>query len=323
MACTGNQAPINLSIVDNDTLQKCDVTCNYQFSYGTSTCKVTPNGNFLSYKYDGKSIVTYNAKDIGSKYNVQEIRIYSPPLTTYTESSENNSKAEMFIHHVNSETGKNLLVCIPIAEKEASSRSSELLEQIISPLINNDGTEQVINVSNFTLNSLVPITQFYQYNSSLPYSPTGNNICANANADIIVFTANGEINMNGDTYKTLTSLITGSSSHDTQKPENVGLRFNQKGTISNASSGDDNIYIECNPVGDDGSDIYGTSDMSGNLNIPEDKYLSEKTKKTLIKFLISFSLAILVAVIIFFIYRFLKKWTNRISAERANPSSMT
>ena len=324
MACTGNQAPINLSMVDNDDLQKCDVTCNYQFSYGTSTCKVTPSGNFLSYKYDGKSVVTYNATDIGSKYNVQEIRIYSPPLTNYTSTSGNNAKAEMFIHHVNPETGKNLLVCIPIAEKDSSSKSSELLEQIISPSINNDGSEQSINVSNFTLNAMIPITEYYQYNSTLPYSPTGNNVCANVNADIIIFPANGDINMKSATYKTLTSLITGSSSHDTQKPENVALRFNEKGTINNTSSGDD-IYIECNPVGDDGSDIYGGDDDSGKSGVAGEskKYLSEKTKKTLIDFLISFALAIVVACIIYFSYSFLKKWMNKLGAEQPNPTSAT
>ena len=324
MACTGNQAPLNLSVVDNDDLQKCDVTCSYQFSYGTSSCKVTPNGNFLSYKYDGKSIVTYNATDIGSKYNVQEIRIYSPPLTNYTSTSGNNAKAEMFIHHVNPETGKNLLVCIPIARKDSSSKSSELLEQIISPSINNDGSEQSINVSNFTLNAMIPITEYYQYNSTLPYSPTGNTDCANVNADIIIFPANGDINMTSKTYKTLTSLITGSTSHDTQNPENVSLRFNEKGTINNTSSGDD-IYIECNPVGDDGSDIYAGDNETGKSGIAGEskKHLSEKTKKTLIKFLITFSLAIVIACIIYFSYNFLKKWMNNLSAERPNPVAGT
>ena len=93
-------------------------------------------------------------------------------------------------------------------------------------------------MSQFYLNAMVPITEYY-HNSTLPYSPTGNTMC-NVNADIIIFPANGDINMTSRTYKTLTSLITGSASHDTNGK--YCTRFNEKGTINNTSSGDD-IYM--------------------------------------------------------------------------------
>jgi hypothetical protein len=309
----------------NNEMQKCDVTCNFQFSYGTSSCVVTPNGNFLSYQYDGQSIVTYNSTDIGSKYNVQEIRVYSPPLTNYTgNSTSNEAKAEIFIHHVNPETGKNLLVCVPVALNDSSSKSSELLEQIISPSIENDGSTQSINVSNFTLNSVIPITEYYQYNSNLPYSPTGNNVCSNVNADIIVFPANGNINMNTSTYNTLTSLVTGSASTDTQTPENVGLRFNEKGTMQNSSTGDDDIYIECNPIGEDGSDIGGSTDgeLGSSLNVPnKKKYLSDETTQKVINVMLYLFVAIIIGIIIYYSYKFLNKWMSNLAAETPNPIS--
>lgn len=326
MACSGDKAPLNLSMTMTNTLQRCDVTCSYHFSYGISKCLVTPNGNFLSYKYDGKSVVTYNATDIGSKYKVQEIRIYSPPLTKYTgDAGANDAKAELFIHHINTDTGKNLLVCVPIAVNDSASKSSDLLAQLITSGIDNTGGEQEINVSNFTLNALIPITEYYQYSGNLPYSQTGNDVCQNTTADIIIFPADGAINMKSKTLNILTSLITGiePTEFTIQDPKDVSLRYNEKGTTNNFGSGGEDIYIECNPVGDDGEDIGDGKDgknLLGDEKKYEKGYLSKKTKKKLIEFLIYTSLFIVMVVIIYFGHRFVMSWLKSISTERVEPS---
>ena len=302
MACIDNSAPLNLSDIDKKTIQKCDVTCNYQFSYGASSCKVTPNGNFLSYKYDGMTVVNYNQIDAISRYNVEEIRIYSPPLTKYTTTNDNDAVAELFIHHTSVTTGKNLLICIPIAENNSSSKSSELLEQIISPSIDKTGDEQSINVQNFTLDNLIPISEYFQYNGNIPYSPSGNNICPTINADIIIFPANGFINMTTDTKNLLQTIITSSNVPGTQSPSSVGIRYNKNGTIDNKSSGDD-IYIECNPVGDDGEVIEpnGNTDTTNTLSDTKmsKPKMSPETKQKLIKYLTIFAFVILGFALLF------------------------
>jgi hypothetical protein len=308
MACTGNLAPLNLTDVKSD-IQKCEVTCNYQFSYGASTCKVTPNSNFLSYKYDGITVVTYNASDPGSKYNVEEIRIYSPPLNNYTN-NENDAVAELFIHHTSEATGKNLLVCVPLALNDASSKSSELLEQIISPSIEKQGGEQSINVQNFTLDNLIPITDYYQYDGDIPYSTTGNNICSSQNAHIILFPANGFINMNTKTKETLKSLIIATNKQTLQNPSNVGLRYNKNGTINNTSSGDD-IYIECKSLDDDGNVIEtdgNNENIGANLENTGQSRMSDETKRKMLSIIFTVLGVLLALLIIYFAGHYIWKY---------------
>jgi carbonic anhydrase len=318
MACTGNLAPINLTDIKSD-IQKCEVTCNYQFSYGASSCKVTPNGNFLSYKYDGITVVTYNATEAGSKYNVEEIRIYSPPLNNYTN-NENDAIAELFIHHTSEATGKNLLVCVPLSLNDASSKSSELLEQIISSSIEKDGGEQSINVQNFTLDNLIPITDYYQYNGDIPYSQTGNNICSSQNANIIIFPANGFINMNTNTKNTLKSLIIPTNKQSLQNPSNVGLRHNKNGTINNTSSGND-IYIECNALDDDGNIVeHDGTNIESNLESTQQKGMSDATKTRIISIIFTILGILIGLAIIYFAGHYIWKYMQALKNDGGSTS---
>ena len=252
MACSGDKAPIELDTSYKSN--KCDVTCRFQFSYGTSTCKVTPQGDFLEYKYDGITNVTFNATDDTSKYTVDHIRIYAPPLTQYTIGGASSAAvAEMFIYHTNQMTGENLLLCIPIAEGGGVSRSSQTFSSIIAPTIENNGEEQSINAPNFSLDAFVPLTDFYQYKGNVPYSATGGSTCVYKTANIIVFPADGKVNMSSDTLSVLKSLVTPVSVGTHQTSEAVKLRYNESGTTNNEGAVGDDIYIECNPVDDDGN----------------------------------------------------------------------
>lgn len=322
MACIDTKAPINLSGINNNALPKCGVTCKYNFNYGISSCKVKPYGNFLKYYYDGKSDVTFNLTGLDSKYSVKEIRIYSPCLTYY--SLVEKPQAEIFIHHINKETGKNLLVCIPISISDSTSKSSDLLGQMIISGINNNGTLQSINVSNFTLNSLIPISEYYNYSGNIPYSPNGDDECKNVKADIIVFPAHGNINMKNHTYKTLTTLISGAPTNiiGLQNPSSVSLQYNKDGTnINNTNGNDDDIYIKCNPIGDDGKEIVMDDDsmLRGRMEGPDvDAEEAENFKKELIRFLIYFALFIVMLASIFVGYKVINKWLKAIAEQKTN-----
>lgn len=312
MACTGNKAPIDITQINNNTIETCNVTCNFDFAYGSSSCNVTPNGNYLSYKYDGNTKVSYNTSDKVSNYIVNDIRIYAPPLNKYTLTNNNNAVAELFIHHTSSNTGKNLLLCIPLAVKDIPSKSSEVLKQIISTSIEQDGGEQSINVSNFTLESLIPITEFYSYNGDIPYSPTGNNICSGTNANIIIFPADGTINMNTQTLSTLKSLITTSSSSEHQNPENVNIRYNKDGTLHNGSGGGDDIYIECNPVGHDGEVIENAFSGDDHNNVSREKkpLLDDNTKKILFDVIVSILGVLIGGLIIYYTAKYMNAYLS-------------
>mgnify|MGYP000692890643 CR=1 FL=1 len=314
MACTGNKAPINITQINNNTIETCEVTCSFDFAYGSSSCNVTPNGNYLSYKYDGNTKVSYNTSDKVSNYVVNEIRIYSPPLNKYTTTDNNNAVAELFVHHTSSNTGKNLLLCIPLAVKDIPSKSSEVFSQIISTSIEQDGGEQSINVSNFTLESLIPITEFYSYNGDIPYSPTGNNICSGTNANIIIFPADGTINMNSQTLSTLRTLITNSGTTTHQNPDSVNLRYNKDGTLHNASGGGDDIYIECNPVGHDGEIIENVANdtTSGSESQRErTPMLDDKTKKIIYDVLISLFGILIGGIIIYYSAKYINSYLSK------------
>ena len=263
MACYGSQAPINLTsaVNNNDNLPKCYNTCKFSFKYGISDCRVKVNRDFLSYKYDNReSDVTFNSE---TNYNVKDVRIYCPPLTYYDE----NAVAEIFIHHENN-SRKPLVICIPVIKNDNTTNSSTLLEQIITKITDNDD-EQSINTSYFTLNSLIPISEYYYYEGkSIPYSRGGS--CRNIRSDIIVFPVktNNSINMNDYTYEALQDLIDGKVpiKSKLQTKDDVTIYHNNNGTQYNTfDTGDDNIYIECKPVGDDGNVIEGSNnDMNEN-----------------------------------------------------------
>jgi len=258
MNCDNRTGPVDIK--HDSTTLTCDLKCNFSYKYIISGVVATNKKNYLSLKLsDGESqTVTYTSnKGIGlcnkyggggGNYSVDEIRLYSPSLHTY---SGTHADAELIIYHNNIVGGKNLLICIPISSTLGSpNAASKQLTEIVNYMskMGNSQTEgDNIQGVNFNLNNFIPDDYYYTYTATLPYYPCYNCI------DYIVFNiGNGVVNISPSTLKQLNNII--SKNELTIKEINSTLEFtySKNKPKYGSSDPDKNIYIECNPTGADG-----------------------------------------------------------------------
>lgn len=247
--CPNATAPID--ITGGKVLAYCDLKCDYAFSYPISSITASNHVDNLSFKFD-KSVnppVRYNADN----YEVSEARLYSPSLHTYNGSK---AKAELIIHHINTYGRGVLLVCIPILVVQNSTSSTvAMFDTILSQCaktVPTAGQQTIVTANTFTLNTFVPTKTFYSYTATLPYAPCG------SAAHYVVFipdNAASTASMSSDAYTALTKLIK-PHAYTVQKNDKINLFYNKVGAKRmETNKGDMNVYIECNPTGDDGEVI--------------------------------------------------------------------
>lgn len=230
--CDKANSPID--IFDAGVSGICNQKCHYIFNYNDSTCKVERNDSFLKFDYD--SSTNSPAKLSGIDLNVGEVRVYCPSLHTF---DGERTPAEIVVGHGGNGTA--LLVCIPVTESTENSEGSVLLNQIVTQtkrLAPNSGDTAVLTTSGFNLNKLIPRTEFYFYEGTLPFEP------CTGNYGIIVFKKNSFATMMPKTVTELSKLVT--PSNITTKP-GTSYFLSSK---SASTTGDDEIYISCQPVGD-------------------------------------------------------------------------
>jgi carbonic anhydrase len=273
-----------INISPKNVYGKCDLKCVYNFKYKESSLTLKNNGVNLSLSYDNSSVppVLYNEE----KYNVSQIMIFSPSLHLF---NENKVDSEIIIEHIPEKGGQNLFVCIPIIKSGDNTTSSSLLSQVImsasasAPAENETST---LNISEFTLNKIVPKAPFYSYSGTYSTST----------ADFIVFGKNNAIPLNEKVLNTLNSII---------KPFNLpmigdNLFLNQKGPNSSGNIGD-GIYISCQPTGSSEEEIEITNTKTstesdfGNL-------LDGSTIKIIIKIIIGCILFIGIFLLLGFVF---------------------
>lgn len=268
MSCPNSTAPIDISI--SKIVGKCELKCSYVFNYSASSCVATNRGDYVSISYDKSSTapVLYNA----TSYDVQEIRLYTPSLHSYNDIK---ADAEFIIVH-NSNTGSNpLLVCIPIRSNNSLNLSSRFFETLVDTMSSSapvDGDATTVIVPKFNLEYFIPKKPFFSYSATEPYQP------CNENVEYIVFNPlNSELDISPNSLELLQTIIT-TNPYDVKS--GVSLFYNEKGPTMNNNL-DDNIYIDCQPVGssDETVDTYnsttGSSTSSTNdiLNNPFVKIL--------------------------------------------------
>ena len=243
MSCT---APIDIVTRNKNS---CSLKCLLWYNYGNSSCTVTNQSDSLLIRYDGSSDVMFNSL----QYAPQEIRIYKPSIHTF---DGQYADAEMVITH-NSDNG-GLLLCIPIMASENSNAStgSNILDDIIkhAPPQKESTT---LNINDFNLNYIVPKSPYYSYTGSVPYGK-----CGTAQYQYVVFPKQS-IQIQRSTLDALGRLI-----HDSYISVHPGeCYYNQKGTTQNGFSGDGQIYIDCQPTGEEGDIIYKEPVPSKPLNL--------------------------------------------------------
>jgi len=232
MSCN---APINII---RRTADKCSLKCLLMYKYGNSSCTVKNATDQLIVTYDGESDVLFNS----IRYNPVEIRIFKPSIHKFEGVF---AEAEMVIFHTGSNGG--LFVCIPINTTStfAASTGANLIQDIVSksPAQNESTT---LNLTDFNLNYIIPKSSYFSYTGTRPYGE-----CNDTMYNYIVFPLNS-LSVHQSTMDALGNLI-----HDSYIPiyENT-CYWNEMGTKSNGFAGDGQIYIDCQPTGEEGEIIF-------------------------------------------------------------------
>ena len=258
--------PVN---IDTDaTLQNCNMYCDYKYDYNDSSCVVTNMGSMLKIKYDLKSDGTVPQAFLNKKkYNVSEIQIYQPSRNTYKGI---RADIEFIIVH-QGDNNTQFLVSMPFAvsttapasaPSSASSSSSKIkpgsivLDNIISEFTRqttgrtpNPSEQYQITVNNFNLNNFIPNTPYYFYNIDTA-------TCKQANIAFDLLKSSQTISktavdkLNGIlTQNRVTGLYP-------QINTQIILYVNSKGPNYQGTATDDKIYIDCQPTGDEGKELY-------------------------------------------------------------------
>ena len=266
MSCPTATAPIDISM--SKITGKCDYKCSYSFSYNNSSCIATNRGDYLSLSYDKSSSppVLYNS----SGYDVQEIRLYIPSLHSYNDSK---ADGELIIIHSSNTGAKPLLVCIPIKSNNTSSVSGLFFKTVVDTVSDSapsNGESTTVNIPRYNLSAIVPKKPFFSYSATEPYQPCSSDV------EYIVFDLlQAHLDMMPETLTKLQSIIE-SNPYDIKIGPN--LFYNETGP-GKGSAGND-IYIDCQPVGesDETTDIVtDTGGSSSSLSFSD--WLNSPTVK--------------------------------------------
>lgn len=275
----------NINISPQNVQGKCDNKCAYEFDYPDTNLVATNIGTLIMLKCDtSKPSVIYNTE----KYTVGSIFISSPSVHLF-----NNSKtdSEILIEHDCETGGSKLIVCIPIIESTNTSTSSSLLTEIINNVAANapsKGETTNINISDFTLNSIVPKKPFYAY--------TGNDM-NNTSANFIVYGLIEAIPLNSSTLSSLSNII---SANSIPTPGD-GLFYNSAGPGKKNNEG---IYISCKPTGASEEETTVTTSGSSSSS-SSDSLWNNPTGKIIIEVILAIVLFLLLFAILNYAYTYL------------------
>jgi carbonic anhydrase len=265
----GPTAPIDLT---KNTTGVCNLKCSYSFKYPPTNLQITNKGSYISFKVDNSSSspVIYNDQN----YNVQEARLYQPSLHTY---AGQHADAELIISHTNTISTKKLLVSIPIKTSSTSTSDSSTFFDLIfievQKTANSQGQQAMYNNPTFTLGKFVPMTPYYSYTGTLPWAPQ------NGTYAYVVYSIENAIAMSTQSMSVLKSVVY--QSNTTIQTNPYDIFYNSVGPVT-PSQGE--IYIDCQPTGDDGEILVPAKIDTGGLL--DNQLLQSLINSNLVKILI-------------------------------------
>jgi hypothetical protein len=218
-----------LNISQDNVSGECNLKCSYSFQYSNSSCVASNTGESIVLSYDDSNVppVTYN----GNKYKVSSIKITTGSILLY---NGKNVMASLIISHAPIIGGGSFSVIIPIVSGTGSLPSSNILTTIITETANlapNSGNKTSISLANYNLNNIVPKKPFYSFNTDTE--------------SFIAYGLEYAITIDADTLTKLSTITNGVS--DIISADSTSLFYNPKGP-NTAGSGNDDIYIDCQPV---------------------------------------------------------------------------
>lgn len=274
-----------LNISQDNVSGECNLKCSYSFQYSNSSCVASNTGESIVLSYDESNVppVTYN----GNKYKVSRIKITTGSILLY---NGKGVKACLIISHAPIVGGGPFSVIIPIVSGTGSLPSSNILTTIITEtakLAPKSGNKTSISLANYNLNNIVPKKPFYSFNTD--------------NESIITYGLENAITIDADTLTKLATITKGVSDII---PATNSLFYNPKGPTlgGGSSSGNDDIYIDCQPV----NVSEETIKMSTENKLSMDYQLKSEynARETLLKIFYNpwFQLLLLIFAIVLFYY---------------------
>ena len=327
-----------MNISKNDISGNCKLKCAYNFNYQISSCNVKSSNStrVFTIDYDKSKVppVTYN----GNKYNVKNIGI----IRDYPAIKIRNQVplAFILIEHLPIIDGNPLSVYIPIIIG-TSTQAGDLVTNIIKDSIKMkpNGGNVLLNIPNFTLNTIVPSKPFF--------TTTINSL--KGGGEFIIYDFDYAIaieeSIMGDLYNAFSKnklnqeqlnkkykTIKSSQPFYPKKP----VYYNSWGanslkTDSSPNSGSDDIYIECNPVNQSQEEEavkmpgYKPGLFGGKLDIS--KYLSKNKIKKLIKNPWVQAVLVIIAILFLFfvvvlVLKYIKPKLSMLSTQEAKIGKM-
>ena len=241
MACKITTAPINIPPSVNEVGGD---NTDFYYDYGISSCSITNKKTYLEINcFDGINKV---GSGLTGDLYVSSVRLYKPSLNSY-----NGAKADAELIITHSGGGKNLYVCVPITSTTASGGSTDWFNQIIPFSPPKPNGSKSINVSNFTLNDVIPKATFIIYEGG-----TFEWGCSKSDI-MLLFNLDSAININYKNLNTLGNITEKASYNILEAPDY--LKSNKKGTLAGPgkiSGSQKSSTLTCTPITDqDGKNL--------------------------------------------------------------------
>ena len=309
MSCT---APLNI-VRNLQTVKLCKLKCSYQFKYAPTNLQITNVGNYLLLQTDEVAIppVIYNDQN----YNVSGAIIVQPSLHKF---NGEHAEAELIVPHVNASGTNQLWVCVPIKSSSTTTDSSaaffDLIISEIKKTAPSSGAKTTFTNSTFSLNKFIPMAPYFSYKGTRIFNSKCRENSIGSAIDYIVFHADNAITMGLSAMASLKRLIPntqqfGTAVEESENPD--GVFYNPSGPIS-PNQGD--IYIDCQPTGDDGEVLVPTrQETTGLLN---NSILRELMSSQLVEIIIG-------AIIILVLWKLMSKIVRGITSSVVKPTILS
>jgi hypothetical protein len=226
-----NAIDINTS---SPNITSCTLKCDLTFDYrDISDLTITNMGAYLSLKSNSENTpITYNL----TTYNVKEIRLYSQTINKFNGQT---SDGELIIIHT-SDQGKNPVhICVPIKKGNSSAIETSVLSSVLSQA--KRGAHSTAPNSNQVVMQEEDFV--YNLNDFVPRKPFYMAVVNSVNYIIFPPSSDTYVYINTSDFDSLTTITT----QTTYTPVNPQISYNAKGPTVSTS---DEIYIDCQPVGE-------------------------------------------------------------------------
>ena len=312
-------APINIKHYPE--ILNCDGKCNFEYNYKVTGISCINKRKYLEInlenKFDKVATFSTNTRSInclsqGGEYRVEKVYIFKKSVHKFNGIK---TDGELIIEHKNMGGGSSLLLCIPISKTTGNLfNASNTLKEIISQMANignRYGQGGTIYNLNFNLNNFISNKGYYTYSASNLINTSSNN-CNDKCTNYIVYDLNTTcINISSSIYDKLDNIITSYYYEIQPFSRDLGLAYNSSGAKKLDGSNTSDIYIDCQPTGDDGQLLVNESKSENtleNIEVKNSNY-EEYIKKfihSIRKYLFITVGIILVIILFMFVKKILK-----------------